>query len=108
MRTAIEVDEFSVDDESVPAFELLGDLFIHLHQPASALEAYEAALKEAPNRFSSLFGAGHSAELFGNKQKANSYYQILVRIADPRTTRSEFFMARAFLQNHNSDLNPFN
>ena len=106
MRTAVDADEFSVDDESVPAYELLGDLYLHLRQPASALESYEACLKEAPNRFRSLFGAGRSAELVGNKQKANTYYQLLTRIMDPGTSRSELSIAKTFLQNQQSESKP--
>ena len=97
MRAAIKADEFSVDDESLPAYELLGDLLLDLHQPSAALEAYEAALIEAPNRFNSLHGAGLAAELTGNQEKAMSYYADLVKIADPRTSRPEFLAAKAFL-----------
>ena len=105
MRAAIKADVFSVDDESLPAYELLGDLLLELQQPAPALEAYEAALKEAPNRFNSLHGAGLAAELTGNQQKAMLYYANLVKIADPRTSRPEFLAAKVFLQNNKTSQN---
>lgn len=63
MRAASRVDDFSVDDQSLPAYEMLGDLQLEINRPDAALDAYEASLKEAPNRFNSLWGAGRAAEL---------------------------------------------
>src|SRR6266403_1904056 len=67
MREAVKSDEFGVDEQSMPANELLGDLLLKLHQSTPAREAYEAALKEAPNRFNSLYGAALSAQLEGKE-----------------------------------------
>ena len=97
MRAASRVDEFSVDDESVPAYEMLGDLLLKVHRPNAALDAYEASLKEAPNRFNSLWGAGRAAELSNRHDKATSYYTSLAKVSDRRNTRPAFLAAKAFL-----------
>jgi len=47
MRTAVAKEEFyGVESRTVPAYEMLGDLLLELHQPKPALVAYAAALKE--------------------------------------------------------------
>jgi len=48
---------------------------LDLHQPALALEAYESALKEAPNRFNSLYGAARAAQLGGDE---DLYSQVVL------------------------------
>jgi tetratricopeptide (TPR) repeat protein len=83
MRSAAEL-EASTDKHNVtpgpvlPARELLGDLLVELNQPAQALPEYEASLRDAPNRFNSLYGAARSAELSGQREKARTYYAKLV------------------------------
>src|SRR6266481_914791 len=48
MRAAATKEElYGVESRTVPAYEMLGDLLLELHQPKSALVAYAAALKEA-------------------------------------------------------------
>lgn len=107
MQAASRVDDFSVDDESLPAYEMLGDLQLELHRPDAALDAYEASLKEAPNRFNSLWGAGRAAELSNHYDKAMSYYKNLAIVSDPRNTRPAFLAAKAFLaKNKKSMVSP--
>lgn len=70
----------------LPAREMLGDLLLELGRPAEALSAYEASLKTAPNRLSSLSGAARAAQLAGDRSKAARYYadvQMLLRGAGP-------------------------
>jgi|HubBroStandDraft_2_1064218.scaffolds.fasta_scaffold51578_2 tetratricopeptide (TPR) repeat protein len=62
----------------VPARELLGEMLLEAKQPAPALEAFEASLKLAPERFNSLYGAAHAAQLSGDRQKASAYYKKLL------------------------------
>jgi tetratricopeptide (TPR) repeat protein len=62
----------------VPARELLGEMLLEDKQPASALEAFEASLKLTPERFNSLYGAAHAAQLAGDPKKASAYYSKLV------------------------------
>lgn len=99
MRIAarLDKDEFGVDAASVPAQEMLADLLLELKKPAEALEAYEASLKETPNRFNSLYGAGHAAELAGKEDKARQYYAALVKMTGPQSDRAELQQARTYL-----------
>lgn len=85
----------------LPAKELLGDLLLDMGKPADALNAYKAALRETPERFASLYGAGRSAELIGDRESAKEYYQRLVDIVgNGKTSRSELAAALTFLQDH--------
>lgn len=82
-----------------PARELLGDLLVSLKQPAEALKEYERALVKEPNRFRTLFGAGHSAAQSGDRAKARQYFEQLVKVcaqAD-KPERPELVEARRFL-----------
>jgi Tetratricopeptide repeat len=98
MRTAAtKEDFFSVESRTVPAYEMLGDLLLELHQPEPALVAYAAALKESPVRFNSLAGAARASRAVGNLGKARSYYEALVKCCSPRAARQEFGEARSFL-----------
>lgn len=64
-------------DFTVPAREMLADLFMELHQPAQALGEYESVLKVSPNRFNDLYGAAAAAQMAGDSGKAKSYYSKL-------------------------------
>jgi hypothetical protein len=82
-----------------PARELLGDLLVSVKEPAQALKEYEAALRKEPNRFRTLYGAGHAAALAGDRVKATQHFQQLVKIcaqAD-KPERAEIVEARRFL-----------
>jgi tetratricopeptide (TPR) repeat protein len=103
LRAAAEL-EGSTDKHPVtpgavlPAREMLGDLLLEFKQPAQALKEYETVLQTAPNRFNSLYGAAHAAELAGNRQKARAYYKKLTMICSHATgQRSELQLAKAFL-----------
>lgn len=63
--------------EVLPARELLGDMYFEAGNYREALICYEAVLKNKPNRFNSLYGAGRSAEKLNDRQKALSYYKQL-------------------------------
>jgi tetratricopeptide (TPR) repeat protein len=68
--------------EILPAVELLGDLLLELDQPVEAIGRYEQSLERSPGRFNSLYGAGRAAELSGNQEKAEMYYQMLVDVSE--------------------------
>jgi len=82
-----------------PARELLGDMLIEMREPAQALAEYEAALKKEPNRFRTVYGAGHAAVLAGNRGKAREYFQQLVKVSAQadKPERPEIVEARRFL-----------
>jgi hypothetical protein len=60
-----------------PARELLGDMYLELHRPAEALDAYQATLKKEPKRFRSLYGAMRAASLSGDRSAALGYARQL-------------------------------
>jgi Tetratricopeptide repeat len=62
----------------LPVREMLGDLYLELGNPNKAILHYNKSLLINPNRFNSIYGAGKSAELMGDNEKAKSYYAILV------------------------------
>jgi len=85
----------------LPARELLGDMLLQLQQYKDALLAYEAVLKNSPNRFNSLYGAGMAAERSGNIQKAVSYYRQLSTVVGATVSdRPEFAAVQTFLGAH--------
>ena len=94
---AVKEDSFSVESRTVPAYEMLGDLLLELHQPEEALTAYAAALKESPARFNALAGAARSSQALGDLAAARSYYELLVKCCNPGAARKEFAEARLFL-----------
>jgi len=62
--------------EILPARELLGDLYLALHEPAKALEAYEADMKRHPNRLNGRKGANLAASQSGDAAKAQKYAKL--------------------------------
>ncbi len=104
MRSAADLED-STDKHPVtpgaivPARELLGEMLLQVRRAAEALREFEAALRDAPNRFRSLYGAGRAAELAGDVERASEYYSQLVevcRLAD--TERAELREAKEFLK----------
>jgi len=104
MRQAAVLED-SVDKHPVtpgavlPARELLGDILVLLDKPNEAIDAYEASLEISPNRFNSLYGAGHAAELAGDRAKAKSYYSKLIQLTTGvDSDRPRIRQAKAFLE----------
>jgi hypothetical protein len=82
----------------VPARELLGELLLEVKQPALALQAFEASQRSEPNRFKGLYGAARAAELAGEKEKARTFYNKLVVLAEQADSeRPELDEAKTFL-----------
>jgi tetratricopeptide (TPR) repeat protein len=98
MRQAAERQESEhLDSLTMPAREMLGDLLVELKQPAEALTEYQAALKESPKRFDSLYGAARAAEFSGKAQEARDYYAQLAKVAAPGADRPELQEVRVNL-----------
>jgi tetratricopeptide (TPR) repeat protein len=72
-------------------------MLLEMGRYREAQEAYENALKRSPNRLNSMYGAGRSAELRGNKKDALSFYRKLVEITAKNSKRERLLQARAFL-----------
>ena len=101
-RSAADLDEATgkhpvTPGSLLPPRELLGDMLMELDRPAEALVEYEQSLREAPNRFNSIYGGARAAELSGNPQRAKDLYAQLVEMTVEGSTRSELEHARAFL-----------
>jgi len=103
MRHAVALEEATekhpvTPGPLVPARELLGELLLEVKQPALALQAFEASQRSEPNRFKGLYGAARAAELAGEKEKARTFYNKLVVLAEQADSeRPELDEAKTFL-----------
>jgi tetratricopeptide (TPR) repeat protein len=93
------VDKHPVTPGAVlPARELLGDMLVMLGKYDEAIDAYKASLLISPNRFNSLYGAGHAAENAGDFKKAKFYYSKLIELtSNVDSDRPSLKRAKAFL-----------
>jgi hypothetical protein len=107
MTAAAELDDATekhpVTPGSVlPAREQLGELLLELKRPLAALQAFEASLRRAPNRFNGLYGAARAAKLAADQKKAKTYYGKLVTLCrQADSIRPEIEEAKAFLASMN-------
>jgi hypothetical protein len=86
MRAAAELEDATEKNpvtpgSLLPVREMFGDMLMELNRPKDALQQYELCLKNSPNRFNSLYGAGKSAELIGDKKKAEFYFDAIKKIS---------------------------
>ncbi|HSL71213.1 MAG TPA: hypothetical protein VK864_13285, partial [Longimicrobiales bacterium] len=81
---------------TLPAHELLGDLYLVQSRATDALAAFQKSLELYPRRFNSLLGAARAARASGNAVVARTYYQQLLDVAGGGT-RAELAEARAAL-----------
>ncbi|HEY5810462.1 MAG TPA: hypothetical protein VIT67_21005 [Povalibacter sp.] len=85
----------------IPVREMLGELLLELNQPSMAVAVFEQSLKDDPNRFRNLYGAGRSAELAGNRAKARTFYsRLLEQVGPDAAHRGEIAQAKKFLAQH--------
>ena len=102
MRAAADGEDGSVkhvamENRLYPFRELLGELLLETGQPAAALNEFETALKQTPNRFRAFWGAASAADGAGDRQKASDYFGKLVNLAsNADTERQEIRVARAY------------
>lgn len=82
---------------TLPAYELLGDLYLEQNEPAKALEAYDKSLELYPARFNSLLGAARSARANRDNTKARRYYARLLEVAHDGTRADPLGEARAYV-----------
>ena len=86
----------------LPAREQLGELLLELKRPLAALQAFEASLRHAPNRFNGLYGAARAAKLAADQKRAKTYYGKLVTLCrQADSIRPEIEEAKAFLASMN-------
>jgi tetratricopeptide (TPR) repeat protein len=82
---------------TLPAYELLGDLFMEQGRPVDALAAYQRSLSLYPRRFNSLMGAARAAQASGDESLARASYQELLEVAGRSTRASALEEARRFI-----------
>lgn len=103
MRAAADLEDstekhVAMENRLYPMREMLGDLLLELGQPALALQAYEASLHVAQNRFRGFYGAGRAAQAAGDRAKARVYFGKLAGLArDADPERAELREAKAYL-----------
>jgi tetratricopeptide (TPR) repeat protein len=82
---------------TLPAYELLGDLYTEQKKPTDALAAYQKSLQLYPRRFNSVLGAATAAREAGDEANARAYYAQLIELAVPDSPRSAVKEARQYL-----------
>ena len=103
MRAAADGEDGSVkhvamENRLYPFRELLGELLLETGQPAAALNEFETALKQTPNRYRAFWGAARAADAMGNRTQASEYFGKLVNLAkNADVERQEVREAKAFL-----------
>jgi Tfp pilus assembly protein PilF len=102
MRAAADSEDGSLkhvamENRLYPLRELLAELLLETGQPAAALNEFETALKQTPNRFRAFWGAARAADSAGDRQKASEYFGKLVDLAkNADTERQEIREAKAY------------
>ena len=82
----------------LPAREQLGELLLEVKRPREALQQFEIALRNTPNRFNALYGAARSARLAEDPVMAKQYFGKLVELCQyADTSRPELEEAKAYL-----------
>ena len=102
MRAAADGEDGSLkhvamENRLYPFRELLAESLLETGQPAAALNEFETALKQTPNRFRAFWGAARAADSAGDRQKASDYFGKLVNLAgNADTERQEIRVAREY------------
>jgi Tfp pilus assembly protein PilF len=81
----------------IPAREMLADMLVETKRSSDALAEYEVVLKNAPNRFDALLGAGRAAQAAGDREGAQSYYVKLTELCPEEADRPELVEAKTVL-----------
>ena len=81
----------------LPARELLGDMLLERGEPPRRSPS-TASLREAPDRFNSLYGAARAAELAKDPQAARKYWEELLAQSVAGSNRPEIAEARRALR----------
>ncbi len=90
-------DAKGVENTTMPAREMLGDMLLELKRPGDAVAEYKVVLAESPNRFDALLGAAQASQAAGDAHSARKYYSKLAEIADPAAERAELQEVRRHL-----------
>lgn len=82
---------------TLPAEELLADMYMTQDDPVEALAAYRRSLARYPHRFNSLAGAARAARASGAERVALSCYRALLEVAAPGSSRPVLSEAGAYI-----------
>ena len=106
MRDAADLqDRVGQGEVDIPAREMLADMLLESGKPREALAEYTQAMKQSPNRFNGLFGAGSAAEAAGDAGEARRYYAALLKSIGAGSDRSEIAHAKALLMSTKVGMN---
>ena len=83
---------------TLPADELLGDLFLEQKRPVEALGAYRRSLELYPRRLNSLLGAARAARAAGDEGLAATWYRQVLALAGGGSRTAVVREARAFVE----------
>jgi tetratricopeptide (TPR) repeat protein len=102
MREAVELEASTpkhavTPGPTLPAQELLGDLFMEQKQPAEALAAYRRSMELYPKRFNGLLGAARAARVLGDVTLMRSFYQELLQVTDGERQRPSLKEAQNYV-----------
>jgi hypothetical protein len=98
LRAAVAREEKNGGESvMIPAREMLADMLSELKRAPDALVEYKMVLKNAPNRFDALLGAGRSAEATGDTSAAQAYYAKLSEMCPRGADRPELTEAKTVL-----------
>src|SRR5262249_39258316 len=74
------VTHYLIHSYDVPTVAARGLPYARRYADLVPRSSSRIALQKEPNRFRSVYGTGHAAELAGSGQKARTYYQQTVKI----------------------------
>ncbi|MGB7845393.1 MAG: hypothetical protein WBL63_07245 [Candidatus Acidiferrum sp.] len=98
LRAAVEHQEKNGGESVImPAREMLADMLMELKRPSDALNEYKVVLKNAPNRFDALLGAGRAAQASGDTGGAQTFFAKLTEVCPAGADRPELAEARTVL-----------
>jgi tetratricopeptide (TPR) repeat protein len=102
MRAAADSEDGSLkhvamENRLYPFRELLAELLLETGDPAAAMNEFETALKQTPNRFRAVCGSARAADSAGDRQKASEYFGKLLELSkNADTERQEIREAKAY------------
>jgi tetratricopeptide (TPR) repeat protein len=83
---------------TIPARELLADLYQAMGEYARALDAYRTANDRAPGRFNAVLGLARASAALGYEEGARQYYRSLLEGSSSASPRTGLTEAREFLR----------
>jgi hypothetical protein len=90
-------DKNGGDSVGIPAREMLADMLLEAKRSSDALAEYKIVLKNAPNRFDALLGAGRAAQASGDSTSAQTFYARLTQVCPAGADRPELAEAKTVL-----------